>query len=380
MDQANVVIIGGGVIGCAIARAVSKSREDVFVLEALPKLGMLTSTRNSGVIHSGIYYAQGSLKARLCIRGNTLTHEFCAAHGVPFRRCGKIVVAPTADGLHELEQLKANGESNGVEGLRIIDRAAFRKREPHVEGNCALEVPSTGILSSEDLVKAYARLAVDQGAHLVTNAKVEKLEPTPSGVIVKSSVGEIEARCLINSAGLFADDVAALLGSKMAAHRIYPVRGEYCELIRSRQDWVRALVYPLPHPKALTLGLHLTKTVHGSVLLGPTARYIDDKNDYERNRETVEEFAEGAKALLPEVTPADLVPAYSGIRPKLMPPSELSTGHGHSHGAKSAPDFIIQRDPEFAQVIQLIGMESPGLTSAGAIAELVATLVGEVLG
>jgi glycerol-3-phosphate dehydrogenase len=374
VDQANILIVGGGVIGCAIARAVSKTHSDVFVLEALPKLGMLTSTRNSGVIHSGIYYTQGSLKAKLCVRGNVLTYEFCKAHGVPFRNCGKIVVAPSEDG-HGLETLKKNGEANGVEGLRIIDRAAFRKREPHIEGYAALEVPSTGILSSEDLVKAYARVATDQGAHIVTNAKVEKLEPTAAGVRVESSVGEIEARCLINSAGLYADEIAAMLGSKMAVHKIYPVRGEYCEFARSRQDWVRGLVYPMPHPKGLSLGLHLTKTLHGTVLLGPTARYVDDKNNYEKNRDSVEMFVEGARGLLPQVTKEDLVLAYSGIRPKLTAPGTAKGGHD----SKSAPDFIIRRDPDLPSVIQLIGMESPGLTSAGAIAEYVSGMANEIL-
>jgi glycerol-3-phosphate dehydrogenase len=375
MDQANVVIIGGGVIGCAIARAVSKSHSDVFVLETLPKLGMLTSTRNSGVNHSGIYYTQGSLKARHCVRGNILTAEFCATHGVPFRKIGKIVVSPSEDQVHQLEALKKNGEANGVEGLRIIDRAAFRKREPNIDGYCALEVPSTGILSSEDLVKAYARLAIDQGAHLVTNAKVAKLERTAHGIRVESSAGEIEARCVINSAGLFADEVAALLGSKMAAHRIYPVRGEYCELVRARQDWVQGLVYPLPHPKGLSLGLHLTKTLHGGVLMGPTARYVDDKSDYEKNRDSVEKFADGAKALLPDITPEDLVPAFSGIRPKLTPPGQASGGHD----SKSAPDFIIENDPDFPHVIHLMGMESPGLTSASSIAEDVSARVDVIL-
>jgi glycerol-3-phosphate dehydrogenase len=375
MDQANIVIIGGGVIGCAIARAVSKTHSDVFVLEALPKLGMLTSTRNSGVIHSGIYYTLGSLKARHCLRGNVLTYEFCKAHGVPFSNCGKIVVAPDDAGLHELEALKSNGEANGVEGLRIVDRAAIRKREPHVEGHCALEVPSTGILSAEDLVKAYARIAGDQGANIVTNAKVTALHVSPNGVRIESTAGEIEARCLINSAGLFADEVAAMIGSKMAAHRIYPVRGEYCELIRSRRDWVRGLVYPLPHPHSLSLGVHLTKTLHGNVLLGPTARYVADKSDYEKDREPIDRFAEGAKALLPEITSADLMEAYSGIRPKLIPPTQSAGGHS----SKSAPDFIIERDPDLRGVIHLIGIESPGLTAAPSIAEDVSGMANEIL-
>ena len=376
MDQANVVIVGGGVVGCAIARALSTRWEDVFLLEALPKIGMLTSTRNSGVIHSGIYYPPGSLKARHCVRGNQMTYEFCAANGVPHRKFGKVVVASSAGETEELAILMENGRVNGVEGLRIIDRATMRAREPHVEGFCALEVPSTGIVSSEDLVKTYARLATDHGAHVVTNARVERLEARGNGVQVFSTVGEIETRCLVNSAGLFADEVAALLGSKLAQHRIYPVRGEYCELIREKQDLVRGLVYPLPHADGLSLGVHLTKTLWGSVLVGPTARYVTDKNDYERDRETVQYFANLAKKLLPSVTPSDFVPAYSGIRAKLVPPPGSS---GAAPGATGMADFIIQSDPDFPSAIHLIGIESPGLTSAPSIAEHVTQLVSEVL-
>jgi len=375
MERVNVVIIGGGVVGCAIACALSKRWDDVFLLEALPKLGMLTSTRNSGVIHSGIYYPPGSFKARHCVRGNHLTYEFCAANHVPHHNIGKIVVASFPDQTSDLTALMENGRANGVEGLRIIDRAAISAREPHVEGAYALEVPSAGILSSEDLVKAYARVAVDQGAHILTHAKVERLEAVPEAVRVSSSAGEIETRCLVNSAGLFADDVAAMLGSSMARHKIYPVRGEYCELVRSKQNWIRGLVYPLPNAAGLSLGVHLTKTLWGTVLVGPTARYIEDKNDYERNRESVEDFALHAKLLLPEIEPSDFVPAYAGIRPKLIPPSSPVV---QAHG-KGMADFIIERDPDFPAVVELIGIESPGLTAAPAIAEDVMRLASEVL-
>jgi glycerol-3-phosphate dehydrogenase len=368
MDQANIVIIGGGVVGCAIARALSTRWDDIFLLEAMPKLGMGASSRNSGVIHSGIYYPPGSLKARHCVRGNQLTKEFCAAHAVPHRNAGKLVVAASASEAPKLQELLERGRANGVEGLRIVDAAAIRAREPHVAGFQALEVPSTGILASEELVKAYARLAQDQGANIVTHAKVERLEPRGNVVRVASEAGEIEARCVVNSAGLFADEIAAMLGSPLAEHRIYPVRGEYCELVRAKADWVRNLVYPLPHAEGLSLGTHLTKTVSGSVLVGPTAHYIESKTDYESNRETVEEFAKRAKALLPDITPEDLVPAYTGIRAKLVPPG----GHGIA-------DFIIQRDPQIPCVVQLIGLESPGLTSAISIAEHVAQLVEEIL-
>jgi glycerol-3-phosphate dehydrogenase len=376
MDRANVVIVGAGVVGCAIARALSARWSDVFVLEALPKIGMATSTRNSGVIHSGIYYPPGSLKAKLCVRGNQLTYEFCAAHGVPHRNCGKLVVAASADEVPELTKLMQNGCVNGVEGLQLIERDEIREREPHVLATHALLVPSTGILSAEDLVKAYARIATDRGANIVTNAKVERIEFLRDGIRVHSEAGEIETRCLINSAGLFADEIAGLLGSKMAKHKIYPVRGEYCELVRARQDWVRGLVYPVPHHLRMTLGVHLVKTVWGNVLLGPTAHYIEDKNDYERNREPIEDFAEAAKQLLPELTLADLVQSYTGIRPKLAPPPGATGG---SASANAMTDFIIERDPEFPQVVQLIGIESPGLTSAPAIAEMVEKLAGEIL-
>lgn len=366
------MIIGGGVVGCAIARALSTRWSDVFVLEALPKIGMGASSRNSGVIHSGLYYPPGSLKARHCLRGNQLTYEFCAAHGVPHRRTGKLVVASSPAESEELATLRKTGEANGVQNMQIIDRAAIRAREPHVEGFEAIEIPSTGIVGSEELVKAYARIASDQGAHIVVHAKVERLEPSRDGIRVVSTAGEIETRCLVNSAGLFADEIATMLGSPMAEHRIYPVRGEYCELLRSRQAWIRGLVYPLPHPEGVSLGVHLTKTVWGNVLVGPTARYVDDKNNYERDREPIEEFARGAKLLLPELESSDLMPAYSGIRAKLTPPG--------NRGEKRVADFIIQRDPQFPCVVQLMGIESPGLTSAPSIAEQVRGLAVEILG
>jgi glycerol-3-phosphate dehydrogenase len=348
----------------------------VFLLEAQPKLGMGASSRNSGVIHSGLYYPPGSLKARHCLRGNRLTYEFCRAHQVPHRKIGKLVVASRPAETDALASLIENGVSNGLEGLEIVDRAAIRAREPHVEGFQAIQVPSTGLVASEELVKAYARIARDQGASIVTLAKVERLEPLPQAIRVMSAAGEIETRCLVNSAGLFADEIAAMLGSSMAQHRIYPVRGEYCELVRSKQDWVRGLVYPLPHPEGVSLGVHLTKTLWGHVLLGPTAKYIADKNDYERDRQPVEEFARAASLLLPGLGPSDLLQAYSGIRAKLAPPPNSRSAAAKGTGFR---DFIIQRDPQFPSVIHLMGIESPGLTSAASIAEQVRELAAEIL-
>jgi glycerol-3-phosphate dehydrogenase len=372
MDQANVLIIGGGVIGCAIAREVSQQWQDVFLVEQFPKLGMATSTRNSGVIHSGIYYPKGSLKARHCVEGNRLSYEFCVKHNVPYRKTGKLVVAANASEERELEALVQRGRENGVENLTIVGPQEIQAREPHIRGVAALDVPSTGILSAEDLVRTHARLATDNGASIVTRAKVVALTPTPGAIRVDLEIGEegdlqtesIEARCVVNAAGLFADEVAAMLGNQ--SWRIYPVRGEYCEIRGARSNLINGLVYPLPHHDGLSLGVHFTKTLWGTVLLGPTATYVEGKDNYERGRLPIRDFAESAKTLLPEVEERDLQLGYSGLRPKLVPPT-----------GKGIADFVITRDPAVPQAIHLVGMESPGLTAAPSVATRVSQLVGE---
>jgi len=375
MDQANILIIGGGVIGCAIARAVSERWQDVFLVEQFPKLGMATSTRNSGVNHSGIYYPKGSLKARLCVEGNRLTYEFCEKHKVPFRHCGKLVVAADGHEQPELLALKKRGEDNGVEGLELVDQAEIRKLEPHIRGVAALHVPSSGIVSAEELVHAYARVATNQGANMVTHAKVVSLEPSGGAIRVGLKIGDeedaqeekIDARCVINAAGLYADEVAAMLGNH--SWKIYPVRGEYCEVRGPRSSLINNLVYPLPHSDGLSLGVHFTKTLWGTFLLGPTATYVEGKDNYEKNRLPVSAFAQSAKTLLPEVKESDLQLGYAGLRPKLVPPS-------HQGGIV---DFVITRDPNVPQAIHLVGMESPGLTAAPAVANYIAQMLQDVL-
>jgi glycerol-3-phosphate dehydrogenase len=374
MDQANILIIGGGVVGCAIAETLSRRWQDIFLVEQFPKLGMATSSRNSGVNHSGIYYPKNSLKARHCVAGNRLTYEFCAKHKVPFRHCGKLVVAADAHEEAELAALKKRGEDNGVEGLRMIGADEIRKREPHIKGTAALDVPSTGIVSAEELVHAYARVAANQGANIVNHASVTALEPRGETIRVSLRIGDeedsqvetIEARCVINAAGLYADEVAAMLENH--SWKIYPVRGEYCEVRGPRASLINNLVYPLPHSDGLSLGVHFTKTLWGTFLLGPTATYVDSKTNYEKNRLPISDFAHSAKTLLPEIEEKDLQLGYSGLRPKLVPPG----GHGIA-------DFVITRDPNVSQAIHLVGIESPGLTAAPSIADHVSQLVTEVL-
>jgi glycerol-3-phosphate dehydrogenase len=374
MNEVSVVIIGGGVVGCAIAHALSGRWPDVFLLEQMPKLGMMTSSRNSGVIHSGIYYAKNSLKARHCLEGNRLTYEFCQAHGVPHRRTGKLIVAAHAHEEKELLALKARGEMNGVEDIRVLDQAEIRKREPHVDGIAALETPSTGICSAEEMVRAYARIAVERGAHILTHARVKGLDATRETVRVTVEIGDsetsateaIEARCVVNAAGLFADEVAGLLGNN--SWKIYPVRGEYCEVRGPKASLINGLVYPLPHPDILSLGVHFTKTIWGNVLVGPSATYVEGKNNYERERLAISDFAQSARELLPGIEESDLQLGYSGLRPKLVPP-----------GVKGQADFVIERDENVRQAIHLVGIESPGLTAAPSIAKQVAELVAETL-
>src|ERR1700682_4627572 len=391
MDEVNILIIGGGIVGCAIAAELSKQWQDVFVVERFPRVGMATSTRNSGVIHSGIYYSPGSLKARHCLQGNPLTFAFCEEHNVPHRRTGKLVVAAEAREEAALEALYKRGQENGVEGLRLIGPAEIREREPHIAGVTALDVPSTGIVSAEELVRTYARVALERGANIVTRAQVVALEPNVKAIRVGIRVGDdlstqtktprrqaaredagtlagqdeiapqetIEARCVINAAGLYADDVAALIGNH--SWKIYPVRGEYCEVRGPRSSLINALVYPLPHADGLSLGMHFTKTLWGGLLIGPTGRYVEGKDNYERDRLPVADFVRGAKKLLPEITDSDLQLAYSGLRPKLVPPGE--------HGIA---DFVIEPDARVPQMIHLVGMESPGLTAAPSVARQVA--------
>jgi glycerol-3-phosphate dehydrogenase len=376
MEPANFLVIGGGVVGCAVANALAERHSDVYLVEQNPRPGMATSTRNSGVIHSGIYYPKDSLKARLSVRGNHLAYEFCARHNVPHRRTGKLVVAAEAHEEPELLALKKRGEANGVEGLRMIGPAEIRAREPHISGTLALEVPSTGILSAEDYVRAFARLAADKGANIVTHARVTGLSAEGDFIRAAVRIGgaeesgaateSIDARCVINAAGLFADEVAAMLGNH--SWKIYPVRGEYCEIRGPRASLVAGLVYPLPHADGLSLGVHFTKTLWGTVLLGPSATYVNSKDDYERSRLPISAFAEGAKPLLPGIDPSDLQLGYSGLRPKLVPP-----------GHKGIADFVITRDPNIPQAIHLVGIESPGLTAAPAIAEQVSQMAAEVV-
>jgi L-2-hydroxyglutarate oxidase LhgO len=357
----DVAVIGGGVTGLASARAIAATGASVCVLERHPRPGMDTSTHNSGVIHAGLYYPAGTLKAKLCVEGRHLLYEFCAQHGVPHERCGKLIVAHDEHEVRELEALRQKGIANGVTGLEIVDRAFIAAREPAVNTRFALWSPDTGIVNAEELVKTLLRTGSDAGVVFLPGTKLLGAEGHADGMILTTERESILARTVVNAAGLYADEVSRMVGGE--TFTIYPCRGEYAEFTPAKRKLVHALVYPLPHASGHGLGVHLVRTTGGQVWLGPNIHYQNRKDDYENDREPLESFAASARLLLDGVTIDDLRLSGSGIRAKLHPPSE------------SFADFMIRRDRENPSVIQASGIDSPGLTSCLAVGQLVASLV-----
>ncbi len=365
-EAANVVVIGGGVIGAAVTAEISRHYDDVFLLEAAPRLGLGTSTRNSGVIHAGIYYTPGSLKAFHCIRGVPRLYQFCAEHDIPHERTGKLIVADSEVHLPILEELKARGQQNGVEGLEIVDRNFIRRIEPNVASPVALYSPITGIVDAEELIKVLARIATSNGAHILTSTRVLGAGIKNNLAMIRTEREEVAARVVINAAGLYSDEVARMFGHDK--HTIYPCRGEYVELLPSARSLVKGLVYPLPLPTLHGLGVHFTKTTARALLVGPNARYVKNKDDYESDRTDLRLFYESARQMVPALRFEDMRMSYTGIRPRLVPE------HIHSFA-----DFVIEHDPQWPFVIHLIGIESPGLTSCLSIGMSVNEMVREVM-
>jgi L-2-hydroxyglutarate oxidase LhgO len=361
MDDIDTLVVGAGVIGLACADALSRRGREVVVVEAEPLYGSGISSRNSEVIHSGIYYQLDSVKARVCARGKPLLYEFCERHGVPYRRCGKLIVAVHDGQLADLEKLHRRGEANGVEGLRLLDRAEARRLEPQLECVAALLSESTGIIDSHGLMTALLGRAEQHGASLVLQTRFESATPLPGGgfeVALDDATGRtrFSVRRLVIAAGLHAPSTAARIDG-FPAHRL-PVeryaKGNYFALA-GRSPFTR-LIYPVPEKDGL--GVHLTLDLGGQARFGPDVEWIDTP-DYDVNPVRMESFYGEIRKYWRGLADGQLRPDYAGVRPKIYehhePPADFNIAGPDAHGIDG--------------LVCLFGIESPGLTAALAIAE-----------
>ncbi|MFC2001878.1 NAD(P)/FAD-dependent oxidoreductase [Chloroflexota bacterium] len=373
--KADITIIGAGVVGLAIAAKVARQDREVYVLEKNETFGQETSSRNSEVIHSGIYYPKDSLKAKMCVAGNHLLYELCSQHGIDHRKLGKLIVATNDEEIEELHNLMEIGQGNGAEGLRMLSKREILELEPNVAGVAAILSPATGIIDSQALMRYFIARATRQGAQIAYQSKVVGIEKVTNGyeVTVADSSGKssFPTRLLINCAGLYCDKVAELAGidTVKAGYRLHYCKGEYFSVGNGKNSLVKRLIYPIPPSKLTGIGIHITLDLAGWMRLGPSAFYVDEI-DYAVDHQNRQLFYDSARKLLPLIEYDDIEPEMAGIRPKTQGPGG------------EMEDFIIrdESDKGLPGFINLIGIESPGLTASPAIAEYVGNMVTELLG
>ncbi|MEW6482918.1 MAG: NAD(P)/FAD-dependent oxidoreductase [bacterium] len=356
MEEIEIAIIGAGVVGLSCASRLADNKRDIVVIEKHSSFGQETSSRNSEVIHSGIYYPNGSLKARLCVEGKSLLYQFCERYNISYNRLGKLIVACNENEVEELESLLKNGEENGVDDLMLLSKDKIREIEPNIKAISGLYSPSTGIIDTHQLMRVLEFLAKEKGTIFAYNCEVIGIEKKEGGykIEVKDSDGSISSffiHIVINSAGLTSDKIANMLGFD---YKLKYCKGEYFKVRSEKSRLVNHLIYPTPNNDGL--GIHTVQDLQGSLKLGPNAFYIKDiKYDVDESHRL--EFYEKTKSFLPFIEPDDLSPDMSGIRPKYK------------------PDFIIKHEEAFPGFINLIGIESPGLTASLSIAKYVEGLV-----
>ncbi|MCY0851856.1 NAD(P)/FAD-dependent oxidoreductase [Thermoplasma acidophilum] len=364
MERANIVVIGAGVVGLAVAFELSKYSDSVYVFEKNKIIGAETSSHNSGVVHSGIYYPKGSLKAELSIKGNAMLYQLCREHGIPCKRLGKLIVANGDRELRELEGLMRNGNNNGIEGLEMLDGDGVKRMEPSIKAEAAIYVPSTGIIEPTELMNYFHAGFTKNGGIVALNTEVTGIRQSKEGYIIDGiSAGQkfsVACNTIINSAGLHSDRIAEMAGLDVDAlgYRLNYVKGDYFRI--SGKPPVRMLVYPIP--EASGLGIHLTPDLSGSVRLGPNAYHVV-RLDY-RVQSDVMDFIASVRRFLPSISDYNIHEDSSGIRPQLKEQSG------------SYRDFIIRNEADHGlpNFINLIGIESPGLTASPAIAEFVSEM------
>jgi L-2-hydroxyglutarate oxidase LhgO len=364
MDQVDCVVIGAGVVGLAVARALALQGQEVMVLEAADAIGTGTSSRNSEVIHAGIYYSEGSLKARLCVQGNALLYAYCEERGIGFSRCGKLLVATSDAQVAQLQAMVAKAAANGVQDLVLLTRAQARALEPQLECVAAVHSPSTGIVDSHALMLALQGDLENAGGLVVLNSALAHAECAQDAIVLMAKDGtELQARSVVNAAGLQAQALASRFAG-LAAQCVPPshyAKGSYFTLA-GRSPFNR-LIYPIP--EAAGLGVHLTLDLGGQAKFGPDVQWVDSPDDLVVDPARGDAFYAAVRQYWPALQDGTLIPGYAGIRPKIQGPGE------------PARDFLIQGPAVHGVpgLVNLFGIESPGLTSALAIGEYVRRLL-----
>ncbi len=369
MENIDITIIGAGVIGLAVAARTANSRRSVAVLERHSRCGQEISSRNSEVIHSGIYYPPGSLKARLCVAGNPLLYAYCEQAAVSHARLEKIIIATTPPEVRQLEELYHNGRENQVPGLTLLDQSEVNTLEPEIQCLAGLYSPSTGIIDTHALMHKLSLAAEAQGALITYDSEISGLEKTDSGfkITLKKEGFKFKSRVVINCAGLASDYVAELAGinPQKAGYGLHYCKGDYFRTSKTLK--VERLIYPVPTLQGRSLGIHLTRDLGGGIRFGPDAYYVTGP-DYTVDENKKTSFCDAVRRYLPRLRPEDLYPDTSGIRPKLQGPDD------------GFRDFVIRHEADrgLEGLINLIGIESPGLTCCLSIADMVEDLVREI--
>jgi L-2-hydroxyglutarate oxidase LhgO len=367
MDEVAITIIGAGVVGLAIAAELSKTYDGIVMLERHEKFGQETSSRNSEVVHSGIYYPKGSLKARLCVEGADMLYEYCENHSVPFDKPGKLIVAVDETEVPELLRCFNHGIENGVGGLRIIEKDEIASMEPLVNGHIAIYSQGTGIIDSHSLMKQLFNIAESQGVLFSFGSCVNFIERRGEGYVIGVENDEYKffSRQVINSAGLFSDRIAGFAGIDIdsAGYRLRYCKGSYFSYAKASP--VKRLVYPIPHQDLTGLGVHATLDLGGRLRFGPDTEYVESL-DYTVDAKKKDVFYKGASKIIRGLEKDAFYPDMSGVRPKIK-----------GEGIK---DFVIRHefDRGLPGFINLIGIESPGLTSCLSIARYVEDLISEI--
>lgn len=369
MNDFDVAVIGGGVVGLGCAAKLARQGRSVVLLERHARPGQETSSRNSGVIHAGLYYPPGSLKALTCVEGRERLYERCRSHGIGHRKTGKLLVATAPEEEPKLAAILARAIENGAGALRPLDRADIRRLEPRVSAISGVWSPESGIVDVHELMYSYQKEAGDHGALLVFQTEVEGIDSGAHGfeLSTRSAAGaraSIGCTTLVNAAGLFADRVAEKAGVDIDAlrYRYHWCKGDYFTLAPELRGLVSHLVYPAPVHAGL--GIHITFDLGGKLTLGPDTEYVSELS-YRVDPAKRDRFAAAARRYLPELRDDQLAPDYAGIRPKLQGPSD------------EFRDFVLEdATPHGVRgLINLIGIESPGVTASEAIAERAAAIV-----